>query len=68
MKANLRLSGIALQSAFQLSTGFDGDLFVDDSSVHDGIRCEVNVPRRDRPGDRSKHDDVVSDDGTFNTT
>ena len=41
---------------------------MDDISVHDRTRRELNVPRRDRAGNRSEHGKVVGDDGAFNAT
>ena len=41
---------------------------MDDISVHDRTRRELNVPRRDRAGNRSEHGKVVGNDGAFNAT
>ena len=48
-EADLRLLGIALQSAFQLCTGFDGDPLMYDMCVHDRTRRELNVSREQIP-------------------
>jgi predicted DNA-binding WGR domain protein len=62
------LSGLSLKPAFKLGTGLDGDPLVDDVCLHDRTRRELNVSRRDRAGNRPKHDEVLGDDGAFNTT
>jgi hypothetical protein len=40
---------------------------MDDIGLHDRTRRELNVSRRDRAGNRPKHDEVVGDDRPFNT-
>ena len=67
-KSDLRLSCLALKPAFQLGTGLDGDPFMDDVGMHHGTRRKLNIPRRDRAGNRSKHGEVVGSDRPFNTT
>ena len=62
------LSGPPLKPAFQFGTGLDSDPLMDDIGLHDRTWRELNVSRRDHTRDRPKHDEVVGDDGTFNTT
>ena len=61
-------SGLTLKSAFKLGTGLDGDPLMDDIGLHDRTRREMNGSRQYHTRDRPKHDKVVGDDGTFNTT
>lgn len=60
-------SGPTLKPAFNLGTSLDGDPLMDDIGLHDRARRELNVSRRDRAGNRPKHDEVVGDDRPFNT-
>jgi len=66
-KANESLSGLPLKLAFQPGSGLDGDPLMDDIGLHDCTLRELNVSRRDRAGNRPKHDEVVGDDRPFNT-
>jgi len=41
---------------------------MDDIGMHDCTLRELNVSCRDHTRDCPKHDEVVGDEGTFNTT